>query len=258
MARADPYNRVMTQTWDPVRYASVAAFVPALGSPLLDLLAPRAGERILDLGCGNGTLTAEIAARDCRVVGIDSSPAQVEAARARGLDARVVDGQRLDFEREFDAVFTNAALHWMPSQDLVIAGVWRALRPHGRFVGEFGAAGNVGRIVEALDEELAVLGIDASRHNPWTFPAAAGFREQLTAGGFDVRALEVFARPTRFERELADWLELMAQTFLDAAPPDARAPLIARVTERLRPALFVDGAWQLDYVRLRFAARRPA
>jgi trans-aconitate methyltransferase len=248
----------MTQTWDPVRYASIAAFVPALGSPLIDLLAPRAGERILDLGCGDGALTADIVARDCTVVGIDSSPAQIDAARARGLDARVMDAQALAFEREFDGAFTNAALHWMPRQDLALAGAWRALRPGSRFVGELGAEGNVGRIVDALVEELAALGIDPSPHNPWTFPAPTRFRELLTACGFDVLALEVFARPTRFERELADWLELMAQTFLDAAPPDARAALVRRVTGRLRPALFADGAWQLDYVRLRFVARRPA
>jgi len=138
----------------------------------------------------------------------------------------------------------------------VLAGVRRALRPGGRFVGELGAQGNVDRIIAALAAELAVLGIDASLHNPWTFPSAAHFGELLRAGGFDVTSLEVFARPTHFERELADWLELMAQSFLAALPPDARGPLLARVTARLRPVLFADGAWQLDYVRLRFAARR--
>ena len=248
----------MTQTWNPERYARVAAFVPALGAPLLDLLAPRAGERILDLGCGDGVLTADIAARDCAVLGVDSSPAQIEAARARGLDARVMDAQALAFDGEFDGVFTNAALHWMPRQAQVVAGVWRALRPGGRFVGELGADGNVRCIVDALGAELALLGIDAAAHDPWTFPTAARFRELLLAAGFDVGTLEVFARPTRFERDLADWLELMAQGFLAPVPPAARAPLLARVTERLRPVLFADGAWQLDYVRLRFAARRPA
>lgn len=248
----------MTQTWDPERYARVAAFVPTLGAPLLDLLAPCGGERILDLGCGDGVLTAQIAARGCAVLGIDSSAAQIDAARARGLDARVMDAQALVFEQEFDGVFTNAALHWMPRQAEVIAGAWRALRPGGRFVGELGAAGNVHRIIDALGAELALLGIDAARHDPWTFPTAARFHELLQAAGFDVTMLEVFARPTRFERELAEWIELMAQDFLAPVPPAARAPLLARVTARLRPALFADGAWQLDYVRLRFAARRPA
>lgn len=246
----------MTQTWDPRRYASVAAFVPELGAPLLELLAPREGERILDLGCGDGSLSAGIAARGCTVVGIDSSAAQVEAARARGLDARVADGQALAFDCEFDAVFTNAALHWMPRQDLVLEGASRALRPGGRFVGELGARGNVGRIVDALGEALAAIGVDGAPCNPWTFPAGADFRELLQVNGFDVLVLDVFDRPTRFERELADWLTLMAQAFVNAAPPAARKAVLADVTRRLRPVLFRDGAWQLDYVRLRFAARK--
>ncbi len=246
----------MTQTWDPKRYASIAGFVPALGTPLIELLAPRAGERILDLGCGDGSLSAGIAARGCTVVGIDNSVAQVEAARARGLDARVADGQALTFDGEFDGVFTNAALHWMPRQDLVLDAASRALRPGGRFVGELGARGNVARIVEALGEALAAIGVDATPCNPWTFPAGADFRRSLQMSGFDVQVLDVFERPTRFERELADWLTLMAQPFVNAAPPDARASVIASVTERLRPVLFRDGAWQLDYVRLRFAARK--
>jgi trans-aconitate methyltransferase len=246
----------MMQTWDPERYASIAGFVPALGAPLIELLAPCAGERILDLGCGDGILGAGIAARGCAVVGIDSSAAQVEAARARGLDARVADGQALTFNGEFDGVFTNAALHWMPRQDLVLDGASRALRPGGRFVGEFGARGNVGRIVDALGEALSAIGVDATLCNPWTFPAGADFRELLQMSGFEVQTLEVFDRPTRFERELADWLTLMAQAFVNAVPQEARSGVLVSVTERLRPVLFRDGAWQLDYVRLRFAARK--
>jgi trans-aconitate methyltransferase len=246
----------MMQTWDPERYASIAGFVPALGAPLIELLAPCAGERILDLGCGDGILSAGIAARGCTVVGIDSSAAQVDAARARGLDARVADGQALTFNGEFDGVFTNAALHWMPRQDLVLDGASRALRPGGRFVGEFGARGNVGRIVDALGEALSAIGVDATLCNPWTFPAGADFRELLQMSGFEVQTLEVFDRPTRFERELADWLTLMAQAFVNAVPQEARSGVLVSVTERLRPVLFRDGAWQLDYVRLRFAARK--
>src|SRR5262249_52670220 len=128
----------MTQTWSPSAYAHHAAFVPALGAGILEKLAPVAGERILDLGCGDGSLTERLIERGARVVGIDASPEMVAAARARGIDAHVMDATRLTFDHEFDAVFSNAVLHWIQNQDGVLAGVSRALVPGGRFVAEFG------------------------------------------------------------------------------------------------------------------------
>lgn len=258
IAAVRPYNRRMNQIWDPQRYRHEAAFVARLGEPLLDLLAPRPGEWVLDLGCGDGSLTMKLAAAGCSVVALDSSAAQVAAARERGLDARVADAQCLDCQVEFDAVFTNAALHWMPRQAAVIAGVRRALKPGGRFVGELGGAGNVATIVAALDAELRARGCAIEGLNPWTFPSADAFRALLDAAGFVDISLECFARPTRFERDVADWLTLMAQSFLAPVPTTARADFLAAVTARLRPALFRDGVWLLDYVRLRFAARVPA
>src|SRR5262249_23564866 len=142
------------QTWDPDRYARHARFVSELGAPVVELLAPRPGERILDLGCRAGSLSAKLAALGCAVVGLDSSAEQVGAARALGVDARVGNGEHLDFADEFDAVFSNAALHWMKRPDVVIAGVWRALKPGGRFVGELGGHGCVAKIKRALIEAL--------------------------------------------------------------------------------------------------------
>ena len=133
------------QSWDPDAYARNARFVSDLGAPVVELLAPLAGERILDLGCGDGALTIKLVELECEVVGVDASAPQVEAARRLGLDARVADGARLGFNAEFDAVFSNAAIHWMKPPDDVIASVWRALRPGGRFVGEFGGHGCVER-----------------------------------------------------------------------------------------------------------------
>ncbi len=155
------------QSWDPDSYARNARFVSDLGAPVVELLAPEPGERILDLGCGDGALTAKLVALGCRVVGVDASAAQVEACRRLGLDARVGDGQRLGFDAEFDAVFSNAAIHWMKRPDDVIAGVSRALSAGGRFVGEFGGYGCVEKIKRALIATLASRGIDGERLNPW-------------------------------------------------------------------------------------------
>jgi trans-aconitate methyltransferase len=142
------------QTWSPEQYAQQARFVSDLGMPVVELLAPRAGERILDLGCGDGSLTKKLVEMGCQVVGVDASHAMVAAAQALGLDARVMDGQSLPFAQEFDAVFSNAALHWMPRADVVIAGVWQSLKPGGRFVGECGGSGNTATVVHALAHAL--------------------------------------------------------------------------------------------------------
>ena len=222
---------------------------------MLDLLAPQSGERILDLGCGDGVLTAELVARGCVVVGVDASAAQVEAARDRGLDARVMSGERLAFDAEFDAVFSNAALHWMHAVDAVIAGVRRALRPGGRFVGELGGHGCVARIVGALRAALAAQGVDPEPIRQWYFPTDEEYRKRLEAGGFNVRSIALFPRPTPLPGDIADWLETFAQAFLAAAPD--RAALLDAVRTALAPALrAADGRWTADYVRLRFAAER--
>ena len=181
------------QRWDPARYQQNAGFVAVLGAPLLDLLAPLAGERILDLGCGDGALTLKIA-ETASVLGVDFSADQIRGARARGLDARVADGNRLDFNDEFDAVFSNAALHWMRDPDGVIAGVWRALKPGGRFVAECGGAGNVASIMAALVAALDRRGIDGKAAVPWYFPAPEEYRARLERRGFQVESIALIPR----------------------------------------------------------------
>jgi SAM-dependent methyltransferase len=221
----------------------------------VELLAPVAGERILDLGCGDGALTEQLVARGCVVVGVDASAAQVEAARRRGLDARAMDGQQLAFDGEFDAVFSNAAMHWM-DPDRVIAGVWRALRPGGRFVGEFGGRGCVARIVAAVRAALARQGVDERGIQPWYFPGDDEYRARLEAHGFVVRSIALIPRPTLLPGDVGEWLETFAQAFLDAARD--RAALLDAVRAELRPHLCdADGRWTADYVRLRFVATKP-
>ena len=252
-------GKTAAQHWDPERYARNARFIGELGEPVVALLAPRAGERILDLGCGDGWLTAKLAEAGCRVVGVDASPEQVAAARARGIDARVMNAAELDFEAEFDAVFSNAVLHWVGQAEAVVAGVRRALKPGGRFVCEMGAGTNCGRIVLALERMLERRGIDGRVLNPWTFPTPADYRGRLEAGGFTVDSIELFARPTALPGDIEGWLETFAEIFLTAVPAAERSAFIGEVRDDLRADLCdARGRWTADYVRLRFSARLPA
>ncbi len=245
------------QDWSADSYAVNARFVADLGGAVLELLAPQPDERILDLGCGDGALTEKLAAAGATVVGVDGAPDMVRAAQARGLDAYVVDGQRLAFDTEFDAVFSNAALHWMPDGAAVIAGVFRALKPGGRFVGEFGGHGNVAAIVTALNAVLSARGLDAGKLRRW-YPTAERYAEMLRAGGFEVRRAWLIPRPTPLPTGMAGWLSTFADPFLVDLPTPDRAALLREVEALLAPALRTEtGEWIADYVRLRFRADKP-
>ena len=247
------------QSWDPNGYRRNADFVPKLGDAVLALLAPRPGERILDLGCGDGALTQALVTAGARVVGVDASSEMVAAAQARGLDARVADGAALAFDGAFDAVFSNAALHWMVRADAVIAGVHRALKPGGRFVGEFGGHGNVAAITVALVAVLRRRGIDGAAAIPWYFPAPEAYRARLEAHGFVVDSIALVPRPTPLPTDMAGWLDTFAAPFFAGLEPADRAEALDEAVALLEPVLRdTAGQWTADYVRLRFAARRPA
>lgn len=244
-------------SWDPRSYSQNARFVSDLGAPLIDLLQPRAGERILDLGCGDGALTEKIAAAGCAVVGIDSSLAQLQAARRRGLQVVLMDGQRLGLSRRFDAVFSNAALHWMKRPQRVLEGAAHCLMPGRRFVGEFGGQGNVKTIRAALHAILRQRGIDPWKVDPWYYPSVAEYSGLLDRFGFTVEYMELIPRPTRLPGDIVAWLDIFAQPFLKALREEERAEFLAEIREQLKPALQQpDGSWQADYVRLRFKAIR--
>ena len=249
-----------TSRWSPTDYAKNAAFVPELGRAVVELLAPKAGERILDLGCGDGVLTEALVAAGAEVVGVDASPHMIAAARARGLDARVTDGQALDFGPEFDAVFSNAALHWMLDPDAVAAGVFRALKPGGRFVGEQGGAGNIAQLRSALREVLTAHGYPVPAEDPQWYASPDQFRAVYEAAGFvDIEAW-LIDRPTPLPAGAAAWYRTFRAGFLDAAQvPEVEIDAVtAEAEERAAPALRQpDGRWIADYVRLRFTMRKP-
>ncbi|GAB5376196.1 MAG: class I SAM-dependent methyltransferase [Acuticoccus sp.] len=250
-------SAVNPQIWSSTLYEKNARFVSDLGRGVFDLLAPRKGERILDLGCGDGVLTEEIAATGALVEGIDHSTDFVASARARGLDAHLGDGEALAFDRQFDAVFCNAALHWMTNGERVIDGVFRALKPGGRFAAEFGGHGNIASIITALVGLGRQHGIDPALAHPWFFPTPQEYAEMLEARGFAVESIALIARPTLLPTGMRGWVETFRKPFFRAAGPRAEA-LLDELEAVLAPSLLdTHGNWIADYVRLRVLARRP-
>lgn len=248
--------------WDARLYDDAARFVSDLGGPVAALLAPQPGERILDLGCGDGALTAALAAAGAEVVGLDASPDMVEAARARGIEADVLDAHRLAewaaAQAPFDAVFSNAALHWMTQPLKVFDGVFAALRPGGRFVAEQGGLGNVAAVCTALRAALAAREVDWSPRDVWSFPSPEEQRLRLEAAGFDVTSIALIPRPTPVEAGLRGWLSVFAPPALAALPEDEREGALEHAEALCAPSLQdLSGAWSVDYVRLRFEAVKP-
>ena len=245
-----------TDHWNAGRYEANARFVSDLGAGVVEWLGPRPGERILDLGCGDGALTERLIAAGADVIGTDFSADMVAGAKARGIDARVADGHALDFAAEFDAVFSNAALHWMTDPDAVIAGVARALKPGGRFVAEFGGHGNVAAIRVALSSVIERLtGRTDAPGGIWYFPGCDEHRARLERGGFKVDRISLIPRPTPIPSDMAGWLETLAAPVLASVPETLRAQVRDEAVALLRPALCEPGGnWTADYIRIRFEA----
>ena len=255
---SDPEETGVSQRWFADRYARNGRFVADLGQPLIDMLQPRAGESILDLGCGDGALTEKIVEHGAWVVGIDGALDQTLATAKRGISSAVMDGQALAFDGSFDGILTNAALHWMRRPDDVIDGMWRALRPGGRLVGEMGGAGNVAQIAAALSKGLARRGLDPKIFFPWYFPDPEEYSGRLAARGFEIRSIELILRPTPLPGEMSDWVHTFGERFLLAVPAAEQEAFLDEVSDTLRPTLFEpQGRWVADYVRLRFSAVRP-
>jgi SAM-dependent methyltransferase len=243
------------QTWNSELYEKNARFVSDLGAPVLTLLAARGGEDILDLGCGDGVLTKKIADLGCRVVGLNASPDVVASARRLGLAVVEKSAYEMDFDSRFDAVFSNAALHWMKDADVVIRNVARALRPKGRFVAEMGGHDCVKTVLAALLAELGRRGYDGGAANPWYFPTAEDYGARLARAGFDVRYIAIIPRPTPLPGDVLGWLVTFSGAFSAVLPVAERQDFLEHVRARLAPQLCdAIGCWTVDYVRLRFEA----
>ncbi|MEP7131005.1 MAG: methyltransferase domain-containing protein [Sphingomicrobium sp.] len=243
---------VSTSKWDAAEYARVGGFVAELGEAALDLLDPKPGEHVLDVGCGDGALTEKIIERGATVVGIDNSLSMVAAAKARGIDARLMDAADLRFSEAFDAAFSNATLHWVLDKERAARAIWFALKFGGRFAGEMGGDGNLAALREALDDVLVARGFGPPTFAANWYPGVEDFVAIYEQAGFKDVDARLIERPTPLEHGVAAWVTTFRRGWLDRAevPEEERADIAAAVADRV-------GTNVADYVRLRFIMRKP-
>lgn len=247
--------------WNAGLYDEKHSFVWKMAAVLLDLLEAKSGERILDLGCGTGHLTNQIAASGATVVGVDRSAEMIRQAREKypSLKFEVMDARELSFAEPFDAVFSNATLHWIKEPEKVVAGIARVLQPSGRFVAEFGGKGNVGELLAAAQRAWRKLGLPGPAPDPWYYPSIAEYSGLLEKHGLEVTYATLFDRPTPLEdgaRGLRNWLEMFGGSFRDQFSPEQREHAFAAVEREARPVLYHDDHWVMDYRRLRIVAKK--
>lgn len=244
------------QTWNADGYAADAAFVPALGADVLSLLCPKAGERVLDVGCGDGQLTRRLVEAGADVVGLEPDPSLSARAREAGLDVMVQDAHEAFSTEPFDAVFSNAALHWMREPTRVLTNIHAALRAGGRFVAEQGGFGNVAAVRTAIVASVEAAGYPTPPE-PWDFPTVDEQADRLQTIGFEVRSIALLPRPTALPTGMIGWLRTFADPYLAAVAPEDREGIVENTEQRLRASLLDRaGGWHADYVRLRFHAVR--
>ncbi len=252
----------MSSTWNAKLYNDKHSFVWEKAKGVVEMLSARPGERILDLGCGTGHLTAEIAAKGAIVMGVDRSDDMIAEAKQKypGIQFQVADGTALRFAGEFDAIFSNAALHWILDAEAVVRGVAKALKPGGRLVAEFGGKGNIRTLMGAMNNAAEKFGVAEGLDKlGWYYPGIGEYAGLLEKHGLEVREASLFERPTRLEdgeEGLKTWLRMFRKPVLERLPIDRQIEFLEEIEDEVRPRLFKDGVWELDYRRLRIAAYR--
>lgn len=244
--------------WNTQLYENNHAFVWQYGEDVIQLLSPQPQENILDLGCGTGQLTAKIAASGAEVLGIDASVTMIEQAKQNypDLEFTIADAQTFQVHQSFDAVFSNATLHWVREPEAAIQRINHSLKPAGRFVAEFGGRGNIQTILQAIEQALNAIGQTAQPLNPWYFPSMSEYTSLLEKNGFEVRYAVLFDRPTpiHYEAGLVNWLEMFASCFFTHISAEEKRNILLTIEDNLKPVLYQDGTWTLDYRRLRVLA----
>jgi trans-aconitate methyltransferase len=245
------------KNWNASLYKEKHAFVFEYGNSLIDWLQPKAGESILDLGCGTGELTARLAASGAKVTGMDSSAAMISTASINYPNVEFVVGNATSFTLpgQYDAIFSNAALHWVREQEMAIARIYAHLKPGGRLVMEMGGKGNVSDILDALEKAMQLHGYS---YQPfWYFPSVGEYTTLLEKAGFRVNQLNFFDRVTQLadpENGIIDWLQMFGNHFFEHVPEKDQLDIMQQVQHDLRPTNYRDGKWFSDYVRLRLIA----
>jgi trans-aconitate methyltransferase len=247
--------------WNANLYDEKHSFVWKMAAALLELLEAKSGERILDLGCGTGHLTAQIAETGAHVIGIDKSPDMIQQARQKypSLQFEVMDAREIAFPESFDAVFSNATLHWIKEPERAITGIAKSLRSGGRFVAEFGGKGNTQELLNAAERAWTKLGLPGPAPRPWYYPSVAQYAALLEQHDLEVTYAILFNRPTPLEdgdRGLRNWLAMFGSAFTEKLSPDQCQQVLTTIEHEAHPALFHDGHWVMDYRRLRVIAHK--
>jgi trans-aconitate methyltransferase len=243
-----------SNSWNPNKYDKHADFVSNLALPVVDLLAPKEHEKILDLGCGEGTLACEIQKSGAEVVAVDLSAEMVESARVKGIDAEVMSATKIKFKNCFDAIFSNAVLHWVKESEVAVQQVYDALKRDGRFVAEFGGYGNAKTVVDAMQKVFQNHSEFGEFENPWYFPNVEEYKKLLETNGFRVEYIESIPRPTPVD-DISNWLDLFANGITKHLSNNEFSLFKKEVAESTKHTLYNEqNGWHIDYVRLRFKA----